>query len=161
MSCYMVSTTHIDAMLTAGIRLPGPFGPMTWLDREIPEGEVSGLYVGLQQALTEATAGRVGAMLLAENRRSVNHRYAESEIEQPYVFHPLDGMPDPVIALKAIAGYQYQSNEHPGWMASEARRFCEALRYVCVWALPGMDDSPGWAIRDSDRRIFLTHERQV
>ena len=161
MSCYMVSTTHIDAMLTAGIRLPRPFGPMTWRNREVPEGEVSGLYVGRQQVLTAATAGRVGAMLLAENRRSVNHRYTEDEIEPPYVFRPLDGTPDPVVVLKAIAGYAYQSNEHPGWVTSEARRFCEALRYVCVWALPGMDDAPGWAIGDSDRGIFRTHARRV
>lgn len=37
-----------------------------------------------KRELTSETAGRVGAVLLAENRRSVDHRYDEEESEEPY-----------------------------------------------------------------------------
>lgn len=103
--------------------------------------------------LTEATAGRVGAMLLAENRRSVDHRYDETELEEPYLFTKLRGIPDPVIVLKAISCYEYQSCEHPEWATSEASRFCVALQAKMIGLLPGYDQAPGWEVHSAD--VFL------
>jgi hypothetical protein len=130
-SAFVVSTVHIDAMLTAGLRLEQPYGrdPLVWFWPAIDAASDRGSWTSEElqhqarqrrRELTHASAGRVGAMLLAENRRSVDHRYDEQEWEEPYLFHALPGVPDPVIVLKAIACYRYQSCEHPDWPASEA-----------------------------------------
>lgn len=165
MSAYIVGKTHIDAMLTAGLHSPwSGYGPLRWFDAEEPDGDcfAEGEPWGPgsirwtnehRQELTRETAGRVGAMLWAENRRSVNHRYAEDEWEEPYEFHPLAGPPDPLVVLKAISCYEYQSCEHLGWLKSEARRFCEVLRGRAIGALPGYEDAPGWEVHDRD--VFL------
>lgn len=166
MSAFMVDTTHIDAMLTAGIRLTGGYGPMTWMERELTDedraeayqrGAAWGptaieLYAQLRRELSTTTASQVGAMLLAENRASVNHRYNEEEIEDFYTFHALSGTPDPVVILAAISCYEYQSCEHPGWTTSEAHAFCEALRSLMIHRLPGYNEAPG---EITDRRIFM------
>lgn len=102
--------------------------------------------------LTPATAGRVGAMLLAENARSVNHCYDEDDWEPVYLFHPLPGTPDPLVVLKAITCLEYQSCEHDGWLDSEARVFCQALRRVVITELPGYSAAEGWPIET--RTIF-------
>jgi hypothetical protein len=89
-------------------------------------------------------------MLWAENRRSVNHRYAEQEWEEPYVFTELRHHSiDPVMVLKAVACYEYQSCETPGWEKSEAHAFCQSLKERCIRRLPGFDDAP-WEIGDPD-----------
>ncbi|GAA2628136.1 hypothetical protein GCM10010411_76790 [Actinomadura fulvescens] len=79
----MVSTTHIHALLTAGLTFPGVH--LRWTLPGTHPSEVA--------YLTTDTAGRVGAMLLAENRRLVNHRYDEDDWEAPYLFHRLPGPP--------------------------------------------------------------------
>ncbi|HUZ55086.1 MAG TPA: hypothetical protein VMU94_21490 [Streptosporangiaceae bacterium] len=89
------------------------------------------------------TSGGSQAVLLAENRRSVNHRYADDEYQAPYVFTEITGHLDPIAILKAISCYEYQSCEHPGWEASEARSFCEALRRRIIRWLPGTPPQPG------------------
>ncbi|MGH3857934.1 MAG: hypothetical protein ACRDR6_31490, partial [Pseudonocardiaceae bacterium] len=104
-----------------------------------------------ERALTAATAGRVGAVLLAENARR-----DELDWEPVYLFHPLPGAPDPLVVLKAIACRQYQSCEHPGWLDSEARVFCQALRAVTIPALPGYHQAPGWPI---ETRAILQQRR--
>jgi hypothetical protein len=138
MSAFMVDDTHIDALLTAGLLLD-PRAPLRWW---IP---------GVRE-LTAATADRVGAMLLAENRRSVNHRYREDEIESIYQFHQLAGRPDPVVVLSAIDCYEYQACEHPEWERSEAWAFCDALRRLACRHLPGYEAAP-WEI--TDPTVFL------
>jgi hypothetical protein len=158
MSAFVVSAVHIDAMLTAGLRLDPPHGarPLTWFWPQIDAASDPGSWTSeelLRQArerrreLTEQTAGPVGAMLRAENRRSVDHRYDEQEWEQPYLFTELPGRPDPVVVLKAIACYRYQSCEHPGWRSSEAVAFCDALQARAIDCLPGYNTAP-WEIND-------------
>lgn len=177
MSAFEVSDDHIDAMLTAGIELARgaySYGPLRWMtSAEIPadayqEGEPWGpAAVAWQREnrreLTRETADAVGAMLRAENRRSVDYRYAESELEPIYTFHALrwgnvDHVRRLVIVLKAIDCYEYQACEHPEWAVSEAHAFCAALRQLCIARLPGMTDAPGWEIHD--RNVFATVERQ-
>lgn len=163
MSAFVVSTVHIDAMLTAGLRLPTAYvsSPLLWFWPTIDAASDPGSWTSdeLQRQamerrhrLTEQTAGQVGAMLLAENRRSVDHRYNEQEWEEPYLFTALPGRPDPVVVLKAIACYRYQSCEHPGWPSSEAYAFCDALRERAINCLPGYAAAP-WEIDDA--HVFI------
>jgi hypothetical protein len=166
MSAFIVSDTHIDALLTAGLILVRPHGPLRWFYPEITVLEVADatrpgvaftedsvqLVEGRSHELREDNATDVGAMLVAANRDSVNFRYGEEAIEPPYRFRRLSGTPDPLAVLKAIGCYEYQSCEHPGWRACQARQFCDALREVCIGCLPGYEEAP-WEI--SDRNIFL------
>jgi hypothetical protein len=163
MSASMLAKAHIDVLLTAGLRsASGWRGPLTWfwpaIDADSDRGswtsaELQEQATQRRRLLTPQTAGRVGALLLAENRRSVDHRYDETEWEEPYLFEPVPGWPDPVIVLKAIACYEYQSCEHPGWRTSEAHAFCQALRARAISLLPGYDQAP-WDI--NDRTVFHT-----
>jgi hypothetical protein len=166
MSAYIVSKTHIDALLTAGLHQRWcTYGPLRWFDSEEiddgcfqvgePWGPDSHRWLEAhRRELTDATAGFVGAMLWAENRRSVNHRYAEEEWEEPYVFERLRGIPNPVDVLKALDGYEYQSCEHREWRSSEAWAFCEALRRRVIHHVPGYENSNAWEI--SDRNAFVS-----
>lgn len=152
MSAFMVGKTHIDAMLTAGLFFAQPRGNLRWW---FPKLDPKKGYINQERnrrELTHETAGRVGAMLLAENRRSVNYRYEEDEIEEPYLFTELRGTPDAIITLKAVACYEYQSCEHAEWEESEAYQFCESLRRVAINKLPGYEKAP-WEI--SDPGVFL------
>ena len=135
MSVYEVSHFHIDAMLTAGFVIA-----------ERNQGKFSWHDDGQHRYLNLETAGRVGAMLAAENRRSVNHRYADEDLEQPYLFRRLFGSPDPVTVLKILACYEYQTCEHPEWPATEAYAFVQALRARWIACLPGYSDAPGWEV---------------
>lgn len=177
MSAFMVSKTHIDALITAGLRWGLPHrtrGPVRWLHPELTDEDKAGAYqrgepwgpeaVRLTRErtheLTRESAGRVGAMLLAENRASVDHRYAEEEWEQPYEFEAVPGDAiDPVVVLSLIRCYEYQSCEHPEWEASEAHAFCEALTVHAIAALPGYGDAP-WTIGDEDRATVFTTARR-
>jgi len=167
MSAYVVDKTHVDVLVTAGLSGPRSYGPLSWMWPALtPEDERDAYQAGepwgpraielaqeRRRELTDDTAGRVGAMLWAENRRSVNHRYAEDEWEEPYTFRRLPGQVDPVLVLKAINCYEYQSCEHPEWMRSEAHEFCQVLRDKMVRQLPGYDDAPGWDV--SDPQVFV------
>lgn len=172
MSAYEVGTVHIDALLTAGLAW-AKYGPLRWQWRDPSEhpdyalshqaGEPWGptahkVLDECYHELTRDNAGSVGAMLMAENRRSVDFRYDESEIEAPYLFSTLPGVADPVVVLKALACYEYQSCETPDWSRSEAHAFCDALRHAAIRNLGGYDDAPGWEVHSS--RVFIEVREQ-
>lgn len=156
MSAFMVPVEHIRAMINAG--LEGRYGPLSWQSRAMTDEERERAYEPGQpwgpeaptvaalivRQLTLQTAERVGAMLLAENRRSVDFRYAEEELEEVYTHGP-SGRRSVVEIFKAIACYEYQSCETPDWEQSEAFAFCAALRYELGTRLPGYDDAE-WVI---------------
>jgi hypothetical protein len=144
----MVSTTHIDAMLTAGLAYAIPGGPLYWY---WAEPHAVNPAAKQRYALTPQTAGTVGALLLAENRRSVDHRYREEEWEEPYLFTRLPGWPDPAVVLKAVHCYEYQSCEHPGWETSQAYAFIRRLERAAIYRVPGYEDAP-WEI--GSREVF-------
>ncbi len=165
MSCYMVGEAHISALIEAGLyaRTAQHGSNLSWMCRPAdPEeradayerGEVWGpgaieLAASLRRELTRETADRVGQMLLHENRLSVDHRYNECELEDIYRFPYWTSVTrvNPVVILKALACYEYQSCEHPGWEGSEAHAFCEALQHAMIRILPGYDEGPGWEIQ--------------
>lgn len=151
MSAFVVGTPHIDYLLTAGmsrqiLRLHGH--KLRWFATEPPRDAEIGWVEENRRELTPATAGQVGAMLLAENQRSVNHRYAEEWIEEPYLWREVQGPFDPVVVLKAIECYAYQACEHDEWPVSEAKQFIDSLLHTAIGALPGYDNAPGWEITE-------------
>jgi hypothetical protein len=157
MSAFEVDATHIDVMVSAALqRHHGE--TLGWYFGEIPRAEPGEMLPSGEDYLTalskthrevtSETAEQWGATLLAENRRSVNWRYAEEEIEAPYVFTEYAGQFNPVAILSAINCYEYQACEHPGWKTSEARAFCEALRSRMIRMLPGYGNAP-WEVRDA------------
>lgn len=162
MSAFMVPIEHIRAMVNAGLRTEGE-GPLSWSVRQLTQDEkdrayepgrpwgpdMQTVYRETRRQLTRETAGRVGAMLLAQNRRSVDFRYDESDIEEPYV-HAVSTTPrEPVEILKAIGCYEYQSCETPDWEDTEAARFCQALRFHLIRQLPGYEAADAWPIDEA------------
>ena len=138
MSAFVVRKRHIDVLITAGIVFKRD-GGLYWYDA-----------TNQTRKLDYTTADEVGTMLLAENVKSVNHRYGENEESEPYAFTRVSGTPDPIVVLKAIACYEYQSCEHDGWKRSDAHAFCDALQSVAIHALPGYGNAP-WEIPDGYR----------
>jgi hypothetical protein len=174
MSAFVVGKEHIDAIVSAGLRLgrPAHLGWLRWMwpavtDADRQECYAAGqpwgpraveLYEARKHELAPDSADRVGAMLWAENVRSVAFRYDEPEDAQdlpgPIFFGVLDVAEyrhrssdrigcvlDAVGTLKALDCLEYQSCEHPGWEASEARAFVEALRRRAIACLPGYDQA--------------------
>ncbi len=136
MSAFMVSNKHLDYMLHAGLRYGRTF-ELSW---HTPMDE------DRRNVLTRETVNDVGIMLAAENRRSVNHRYGESNMEDFFEFSECrGGMIDLVQVLKLIDCYEYQSCEHPEWKHSEARIFCDALRRLMIGNLPGYEEA-AWSM---------------
>jgi len=159
MSAFEVDATHIDVLISAalirqhGATLSWYHGEITWTEagEALPSGDRYQMYLdSLKKAKREVTrenAGMWGALLVAENRRSVNHRYEEDEIEEPYEFTEYTGHFDPAKILAAIACYEYQACEHPEWKTSEAKSFCDALRMHMIRLLPGYDGV--WEVTDA------------
>lgn len=141
MSAWIVSEQHITAMLTAGLRFGyGPDDKMRFFAGEYNRAKV--------RELTLSTASEVGQMLWAENYASVNHRYEESGEAPDYDYPDRSGdrvEKDPVVILKLIDCYEYQSCEHDGWATSKAKAFCDALRSRAINKLPGYDAAP-WGL---------------
>jgi hypothetical protein len=136
MSAFIVSNTHIDALLTAGLyESNGVSWYITGADGN-PE----------QRTLTHDNASQVGAILLAENQRSVNSRYHENEPVGIYEFQELPGTPEPTTVLNAIRCYRYQSCEHDGWESSEAAQVIGAIESKMIRELCEHDDT--WEIND-------------
>lgn len=163
MSAFVVSHRHVDAIIVAGLHNRANRGPLRWLVPAPvnPHAYAVGQPWGPEaiadaterrRELTIETAGRVGSMLLAENRRSVDHRYDEDGCapEDAYTFATstwLQARPLPPVAiLKALDCLEYQSCEHPGWSTSEAFAFVTALRSDQIGRLAGYDEA-AWEVR--------------
>jgi hypothetical protein len=92
-----------------------------------------------------ATGQALGQMLMDENDKSINYRYAGDANANTYVDELVGRLPTPVEGLKILACYSYQSCEHPAWESSGSYEFIQRLRSVLIRALPGYDNAPwGW-----------------
>lgn len=169
MSAYIVSKAHIDALVRLAVEGPAGYhgGPgHSW----------SGYYYhdGQSKDCRHEDAERIGAMLTAENVRSVSHRYngegldtLPGPIDNGWVTDALLGKyaypaygtgpvrisrgPRHLTAiegLKALDGYEYQSCEHPGWSSSEAKSLCDSLRSRLIDRLPGYSEADTWSISE-------------
>ncbi len=92
-----------------------------------------------------AASTQLGQRLWEENQKSLGARYHDNDPLPPYEFTPFEGSIDPVVVLKQIDCYEYQSCEHDGWISSKAREFCTELRDTMIGQLPGYDEAP-WGI---------------
>lgn len=137
MSAFLVGNDHLNALVN--LALYGPSG------REVRPDKV---WHALRERNREA-AQELGELLAGENLASVNHRYREHNESVPFIWLPNRARPTALEGLKAIACYEYQACEHPGWEASEARAFCEDLRRRLVACLEGYDHARGWEWRDT------------
>lgn len=134
MSAYVVSKSHIDALVTVALR--GPIGGRsTW--REVQVGDE-----------WDGSADTLGAILTLQNLLSVSYRYSDPsfldmDCDAPYLWtaHPVTL----VQAIKAIHCYAYQACENPGWDTSLAKEFCDKLESALVHSLPGYDEAD-WEI---------------
>lgn len=155
MSAFIVDQYHIDQLVSTGLR--GAEGNI----RQRHAGPLTWYYGNPTQLgkLDSSTADRVGQMLWAENFASVQYRYPTDTPETLpgpigitpayatfYTYTQPRRRLTAVEAFKAIACYEYQSCEHPGWETSEARAFCRALEHAIIRSLPGWDDAAGWGL---------------
>lgn len=175
MSAYMVEKAHIDALVRVALEGPqdGAYGrphesswPLSWtvLDSSELWGVRSHALVrfdGLRSRETDRTPDQLGALLIAENRRSIEARYpdtledwsgAPGPLVQDYQdAYEYDGESVPRLtiaqAFKACNGYSYQACEHGnGWRGSEAHAVIDALRDALASALPGYDEASSWEV---------------
>jgi hypothetical protein len=150
MSAFIVSKSHIDALISVAAFGPSDRGPRYPGDGWIPP-----------QYRTEAGAfdprvesDAIGCLLWLENLTSVSYRYGGEQLEMlpgpigltaddfaGYRHRNPRRRPTAIEALKLLASYEYQSCEHPGWHESAAHRFVLTLRATLIGALPGYDEA--------------------
>lgn len=161
MSAFVVNRDHIDLLVTGGLLYGRPSDRLRWHFGN--PGRVA--------ELNEETADATGAMLLAENVRSVRYRYPDDSRDElpgsfdmftPYTFratHDVDRRPALGLLFEALDCYDYQSCESDDWRATEAFAYCEALRDRISREVPGRGDGWDWT-RPADwqpsRLISLT-----
>ena len=114
----------------------------------------------------DEAAARAGAMLWAENVRSVAHRYPNTPNDLPgpsdgdynYGAHritwslQLASQRDlPLQVFRALSEYEYQSCEHAEWSSSAAHDLCQRLIGWLTTRMPGYDAAP-WVWERPQRR---------
>lgn len=129
MSAFMVSNEHINALVTTALE----------------NRDFSYYYEGERHYLSsKADANLTGKMLLAENLRSINERYGESEGLDNYSFeYSLEWTPIEII--KSCHCYSYQACETDDYEESKAHAFIKGLISAMTHILPGYDAAP-WGI---------------
>ncbi|GMA37786.1 hypothetical protein [Demequina litorisediminis] len=135
MSAFIVAKTHIDALVTAGVknRTHGP------------------LYVhhgGIALDVRHANADLIGQALTDAVHASVNHRYRDAVNPPAYTFRMLDtDVLPPVVILSLIACYRYQACEIDGWDTTLAATYLNVIEAASIRELPGYDEAP-WELTD-------------
>jgi len=131
MSAFLVSKTHIDALVWA---------------RNIVNRRHGHVFLDMSDS-------DFGRMLWRENMASLAARYRDpinKESLAAYAYMPSQTVRSlPTIALvKSIDCYEYQACEREAWQESQARAACEAIYASLVHMLPGYDAAP-WGIEDA------------
>lgn len=154
MSAWIVSDKHISYLVSAAIAYSENF-PLSWftygtaenapvrIGELLPREPYDDMEREMNRRNQVLSPNQIGQLLWNENYRSVNSRYHDKDLTPVYSFKKEEV--DPVITLKLIVCYEYQSCEHPGWYDSEARQFCSALKSATINAIPGYVSAP-WGI---------------
>jgi hypothetical protein len=130
MSAFVVSKHDIDILVTA--------------------------YLALHEASAKIDATKIGRILWLENVASVAYRYnmPERHCEEHAAYKRAlrDYAHEPIHAKAAAVAkiarcYDYQSCEHPAYVASRARKIAYLLMAMFPASLLGYDDMP-WGISD-------------
>ncbi|MGW4527793.1 hypothetical protein [Amycolatopsis sp. NPDC004378] len=82
----------------------------------------------------------LGQKLWQENHTSVNYRYDENTPTPRYQLRTTEATLDPVVVLKALRCFDYQSCEHPGWTDSDANKLMEALHAAILDRHPDLGE---------------------
>jgi len=162
MSAYVVDRAHIEFLVLASVHPSmasiGGRGLAWWWEYDPTSGEP--IRRGSIEPYDDDRAAEVAQMLWDENVASVAYRYPDSAGGGPGCLPgPVDcsyefgawtaslgpAKIEPAAVFKAVDGYTYLSCEHPGWPASEAFAFCEALRRRACCQVPGYDAAE-WTI---------------
>jgi len=140
MSAYIVTHETINAILTFAYR-----HPHEWDNIYLSEDGGWKTYL----RTSRADMSELAQILLNENYRSVNYRYAEAEtapaIQFQEVYAAAGRTWTPVEVLKLLACYDYQACECPDYAQSTAHVLVERLQYIAIHSLPGFDAAP-WGI---------------
>jgi hypothetical protein len=152
-SAYTVSKVVIDALMTAALR---------WSE-ETPGG-LGYYWFGGGRRVESAAATPIGQMLWYTNWYHADGWFKDAEWfdsevdevpdEPVYEYDPLPGDPAPLVVLRLIDNYVYQTGGEPeDWRPTEAFGFVDMLRRVAIGKLPGYADLP-WCFAEDDRDIF-------
>lgn len=138
MSAFQVSQKHISAIVQ-GVHGTNFSGQNIWQDQKDPTSYFFKLGL-LEQCQTEAN------VLMAENIRSVNHRYNEKDNTESKVKLDLNAKPLSALAvLKLIDCLEYQSCECDDYHNTEAYKLLSVYRSRMACKLPGYD-AEEWCI---------------
>ncbi len=128
MSAYLVEYETIQKIVQFGSRAQYHATPTYYFN-----GRAN--YMGYSEA------DKIGSILWAENNRSVNHRYTESNETPGYQHQPLMRPSTPVEIIKACNCLNYQSCETADWDQTEAHAILDAIRERAIRELPGYDEA--------------------
>jgi hypothetical protein len=166
MSAHMVTRAHVLALVR--LALLGPSDPRTvspdnvWHGPRwsaLPLADLDGLTLSqlctVWRGVDWTTCDGLAGLLWDANAASVRYRYADADdvgmVPDVAAFTMADVHKAPALSavdgLQALAGYEYQSCEHPDWHESEALRFCESLRRSLCDCLTR--DSDCWSIPEA------------
>lgn len=130
MSAFVVSKKHIDSLVAFAIRHEYGAAPYFYWKGEPHRID---------------NPDEAGALLWAENVRSVNYRYTAQTEPEPYVFHWDTRVLDPLQIIKACNCLDYQSCETPEWKDTRAFAMLDSIRERAIKELPGYDGAQ-WEI---------------
>lgn len=178
MSAFMVSKTHIRALVSAALQLdrydqlpapdwcalaerhPAAFAHVVTKNQHgnpVPASHAFG------RGWRHVCADELGRALWLANADSIAARYpgeGEGGTRYPDMW-PEGGfaavlgyrharVDRPVVeVLKAVHCFAYQASEVHGWGESWAKRFCDELEAILIRALPGYDGAP-WGFDDPE-----------
>ncbi|MBA3276987.1 MAG: hypothetical protein H0T72_14490 [Chloroflexia bacterium] len=131
MSAWIVFPDHISYLVACALDL-APDGFLTFGDGKV---------------LTPHSKDEIGQLLMNENARSVGYRYERDTFEElpgpvdksgilDYHHSELDLPFDPIVLLKQLDCYAYQTCECPDWPQIDAYDFCEVVRGLAEATLP-------------------------
>lgn len=132
MSAWIVSSGHIDVLVHA-----------------LAQYEVVSRDLGAE-GLRE-----LGQTLWQENHTSVNYRYSENTEAPKYQLRTTEATLDPIVVLKAIACFNYQSCEHPGWPDSRAHDLMVALHTAVLDRHPELGERVNGRFGETSRYTTL------
>ncbi len=132
MSAYLVPDYHINALVS-------------WAAGRHGSNAVS-YYWGGRRREVRGDEKRIASVLFAENVRSVNARYRESDPAHGFVFKRVVNVLNPIDVIKGCHGYGYQACEAEGYEQSEAFAIVAAIAQSAIRALPGYEESNAWCI---------------
>ena len=141
MSAYMIDRNHVNYLVEAAMsyRLFGQnHSHLRWRGGELHAGDYD-------------QATKVGQMLWDENLKSILARYPDCSLDnlpgpigEDFVYkhesrpHAVFEPPQIIMSCRCC---DYQSCEHEGWEASEAKAFIDALEAAAAQSVDGYDDA--------------------